>query len=115
MEGNLGGVRISSSDRLAFENTSSSSSSSSSKSNGLGARAKHACWLARAKRVRWVARAKRVRWGRVRSTRWACAKRVRLPASTSTPYKRQRGERYCRPPVLNIWQSTVGKISVPFI
>ena len=75
MEGNLGGVRISSSDRLALENISSSSISSSRNSGGtrearaLVARAKPARWLARAKRVRWVARAKRVRLGRVRSTR----------------------------------------------
>jgi len=97
--------------RLALENRNGSSSSSSINSGGtrvrwgrvrstrwlaralvgtrearaLGARAKHARWVARAKRVRWLARAKRVRWGRVRSTRWARAKRVRLPASTSTP------------------------------
>jgi len=81
MEGNLG-VRISSSDRLALENISSSTSSSSRNSGGTReARA----LVARAKHARWLARAKRVRWGRVRSTRWARAKRVRLPASTSTP------------------------------
>jgi len=81
MEGNLG-VRISSSDRLALENISSSSSSSSRNSGGTReARA----LVARAKHARWLARAKRVRLGRVRSTRWARAKRVRLPASTSTP------------------------------
>ena len=45
----------------------------------------------RAKRVRWghvrrVARAKRVRWvARAWCVRWARAKRLRLPASTSTP------------------------------
>ena len=58
MEGNLG-VRISSSDRLALENISSSSSSR----NSGGTREARA----------------------LRARRWARAKRVRLPASTSTP------------------------------
>jgi hypothetical protein len=89
----LGGVRISSSDRLALENISSSSSSSSRNSGGtrearaFGARAKHALvgtreervWGACEARVRWHARSACVggaceaRVGQARRTRWARA------------------------------------------
>ena len=73
------------------ENISSSSSSSSRNSGGTrearaldGTREARA-FMARAKHARLLARAKLVGWWRVRSTRWARAKCVRLLASTSTP------------------------------